>query len=88
MLDEKNFLSEYLFLSNEQHMIKPLPRYYELLLKFKAHDSSFNILSNEEILEIEVLFLLAWCGNYLRGNNKLVKNLLKQGKSYTTRAKK
>ena len=82
-LDEKGFLSEYLFLANEQHMVKPLPRYYELLLKLKAHDSSFDIFSNEEILELEVLFLLSWCGNYLRGNNELIKNLIIQGKNYS-----
>ena len=82
-LEEKDFLSEYLFLSNEQHMVKPLSRYYELLVKYKAHDSSFDIFTSEEILELEVLFLLSWCGNYLRVNNELIKNLLSQGKNYS-----
>lgn len=86
-LDEKSFLSEYLFLANEQHMVKPLPRYYELLLKYKAPDSSFEIFSNEEILELEVLFLLAWCGNFLRESNELVKALLKQEKNYSQKQK-
>lgn len=86
-LDEKSFLSEYLFLANEQHMVKPLPRYYELLLKYKAPDSSFEIFSNEEILELEVLFLLAWCGNFLRESNELVKALLKQEKNYSEKQK-
>ena len=86
-LDEKSFLSEYLFLANEQHMVKPLPRYYELLLKYKAPDSSFEIFSNEEILELEVLFLLAWCGNFLRESNELVKAFLKQEKNYSEKQK-
>ena len=86
-LEEKSFLSEYLFLSNEQHMVKPLPRYYELLLKFRAHNSLFESFSSEEVLELEVLFLLSWCGNYLRENNELVKNLLIQGKHYSQEQK-
>ncbi len=61
-LDEKSFLSEYLFLANEQHMVKPLPRYYELLLKYKAPDSSFEIFSNEEIIRIRsfISISLVW----------------------------
>lgn len=86
-ISEKNFLSEYLFLANEQHMIKPLSKYYDLLLKFKDNDSSFDIFSNEEILELEVLFLLSWCGNYLRENNELVILLINQGKSFSQEQK-
>jgi alpha-amylase/alpha-mannosidase (GH57 family) len=31
---------------------------------------------------MEMLFMLAWCGNYLRLNNKTVKTLLKKGKGF------
>ena len=86
-LEERHFLSEYLFLANEQHMVKPLPRYYELLLKFKAHDNSLESFSKEEFLEVEVLFLLSWCGNYLRVNNEIVKYLFKQGQPYSQEQK-
>ncbi len=86
-ISEKNFLSEYLFLANEQHMIKPLSKYYDLLLKFKDNDSSFDLFTNEEILELEVLFLLSWCGNYLRENNELVILLINQGKSFSQEQK-
>ncbi len=42
----------------------------------------------KKLLELEVLFLLAWCGNFLRESNDLVKALLKQEKNYSTKTKK
>jgi alpha-amylase/alpha-mannosidase (GH57 family) len=61
-------------------MIKPLPRYHELFLKKED-------FSNSEILELEVLFILSWCGNYLRENTEVVKTLLKQERGYTQEQK-
>ncbi len=85
--DELLFLEEYLFLANEQHMVKPLPRYHELLLKFKAESNSLSGFLYEEIIELQTLFLLSWCGNYLRQNNELVKNLLNQQRGYSQQQK-
>jgi len=84
---EELFLSEYLFLANEQHMVKPLERYHELLLKYKSQNQSFEIFSKEELIELEVLFLLSWCGNYLRQNNELVILLLNQGRTFSQEQK-
>lgn len=85
--EERLFLEEYLFLSNEQYMIKPLPRYYELLLKFRATNKELSSFLDEEIIELEVLFLLSWCGNYLRENNEVVKELLRQQRGFSQNQK-
>lgn len=85
--EEHIFLEEYLFLANEHHMIKPLPRYNELLLKFRANENSLSFFTNEEMLELQVLFLLSWCGNYLREENPLVKHLIKQQRGYSQEQK-
>jgi alpha-amylase/alpha-mannosidase (GH57 family) len=79
---QREFLQTYIFLSNERNMIKPLHRYYELYLKYKAHND-INHLSDDEILDCEVLFLLSWCGNYLRVNDEVVSRLLRKQAYYT-----
>lgn len=89
LLDKKEIekLQEYLFLSNEENLIKPLWRYNELYVKYlKAHKSLQNF-TFEEIVDTEVLFLLSWCGNYLRDNNHLVKSLLVQGANFSHKQK-
>jgi len=86
-IEELRFLEEFLFLSNEKNMIKPLPRYHELFLKFNADNKSMVNFTPEEIIEVEVLFLLSWCGNYLRENSALIKELLSQGRFYSNEQK-
>ncbi len=84
-LTEKTYLIEYLFFSNTEHMIKPLPRYYDLFLQkehFKSYKEVALSFSDEDFLDLEVLFLLSWCGQYLRENNTLVKELIQQGRDY------
>ncbi len=86
-IEELRFLEEFLFLSNEKNMIKPFHRYYELFLKFKADGNSLVNFSYEEITEVQTLFLLSWCGNYLRENSSLIKNLINQEKFYSNEQK-
>ena len=81
-LEEENFLEEYLFLPTLEHMIKPFPRYYELYLKYSAFEKDFTIFSKEELLDLQVLFLLSWCGVYLRENSKLVRKLILKQKDF------
>lgn len=56
-------------------MVHPIARYSELY-----YQESF---SDEELIDLEVVFLLAWCGNYLRVHNDLVKTLLLKQQGYT-----
>jgi len=39
--------------------------------------------SDDELIDLEVLFLLAWCGNYLRSENRVVKELLQRGEGFS-----
>jgi len=56
-------------------MIKPIEALNRLYHKEQ--------LSDEELIDFEVLFMLAWCGNYLRQENGLVKTLFQQAKGFT-----
>ncbi len=83
---QKLYLIEYLFFSNTEHMIKPFSRYYDLYLKkerFADLQEALLDFSDEEFLDLEVLFLLSWCGEYLRENNKIVKELIKKQRNYS-----
>lgn len=72
---EKKWLIKTCKSSNYDTMIKPLPRYLELYEKEE--------MDKAELIDLEVLFLLAWCGPYLRFNNSLIKTLLTQKRRYT-----
>ncbi len=60
-------------------MVKPLAR-FDTLYRQKT-------LDDDELIEMEVLFILAWCGNYLRLENTLVKKMLAQGRGFVQRDK-
>ncbi len=80
--EEKRYCLEFLFYSNIQTMIKPFKRYYGLYLK-KTKMKSYNYFSNGEILDLEVLFLLAWSGNALRKESNIIKELIKKQMNYS-----
>lgn len=82
--NEKSYLTDILFSANLNTMIKPLERYYQLYLKKHSAGIKF---TNQELLDLEVLFLLSWSGNYLRENNKTVKKLLQKKQGYTEEEK-
>ncbi|MGM0518482.1 MAG: glycoside hydrolase family 57 protein [Campylobacterota bacterium] len=83
---DKEYLQSYLFLSNEKNMIKPLKRYYELYLKYNTH-KTIQDFSSSELLDTQVLFLLSWCGVYLRTSNEEVKFLLAKGDNFSQEEK-
>jgi len=85
ILDEK-LLNRYLFLSNEKNMIKPLKRYHQLHQKFLLNNSIADWEFNE-IIDSKVLFLLSWCGNYLRESSDIVKSLLNKEQYFTVMEK-
>jgi len=78
-IKEKKWLIKTCKTSNYDTMIKPLPRYLELYEKEE--------MDKAELIDLEVLFLLAWCGPYLRLNNSLIKTLLTQERRYTQKDK-
>ncbi len=55
-------------------MVKEFPRYKELY-----NQEHFN---NNELIDLQILFLLSWCGIYLRKNSDLIKNLIDKKRDY------
>lgn len=55
-------------------MVKPLERFAELYTKTEYDD--------HELVDLEVVFMLSWCGNYLRRNNPRVIDLINKSRGY------
>lgn len=72
--EEKQWLIKTCKSTQYETMIKPIDTLDSLYHKSSLHD--------EELIDFEVLFMLAWCGNYLREENDLVKRLFKQSKGF------
>ena len=60
-------------------MVKPIGHFRILYNK--------ESLSEDELIDFEVLFILSWCGNYLRLENSFIKKLFKKEKNYTQKDK-
>ena len=60
-------------------MVTPLKRYTELYANEHCDDN--------ELVDLEVLFLLAWCGNYLQQKNETVKSLRQKGRNFDAQDK-
>ena len=55
-------------------MVRPLPRFAELYDRESYSDA--------ELTDLELCYLLAWCGPYLRTQNETVKALLAKGRGF------
>ena len=73
--DERSYVIKICHSPQFDTMVKPFHRYVEL---FKRDD-----LNDNEFIELEVLFMLAWCGNYLREKDETVSRLIHKGHGYT-----
>ena len=73
--DERDWLIKTCRSTQYETMIRPIE--YLSLLYHKEE------LSDAELIDFEMLFMLAWCGNYLRQENALVKTLFQKGKGFT-----
>ena len=84
--EQRLYLAEHLFYANVEHMIKPIPRYFALYEKKMLLESSEAVsesFSDQEFLDLEVLYLLSWCGLYLREHDATVKSLLQKGEGFS-----
>lgn len=73
--DEQEWLIKLIRAMQFETMVRPIERYAELYYK--------NDLSDDELIDLEVVFVLAWCGNYLRLHNAHVKLLFDKKQGYT-----
>ncbi len=87
--DEKIFLLKNFFMANWETMIKPLPRYYDLLIKRGKHfsteemHSALKRFNNQDFTDLQVLFNLVWIDPIYRASDPQLKELEKKGKYYT-----
>lgn len=79
---DKIFLKKALFWANEKNMISPSSRYKEL---YKIYgDTNSDILpSDNDLLDMQVHFMLAWTGNFIRDESSFIKSLIKKDRSFS-----
>ncbi len=91
--DEKLFILENFFLANWENMIKPFPRYYELLVKRGTHFIQSDLVrtikyfSDADFLDLQVLFNLCWIDPFFRDNDPFLRMLSEKGRNYTEEEK-
>jgi len=74
-MEERIFIIENFFLANWDNLIRPLPRYHDLLMKrgvrFSREDAAriAGIFTEQEITDIQTLFNLAWIDPMFRGKD-------------------
>lgn len=92
--EEKVFLLENFFLANWDTMIRPIPRYNELLMKRGLRVSRTELkrrikyYSSSDFLDLQVLFNLVWIDPVLRKKDPFLNHLIEKGKDYTEEEKK
>ena len=72
--NDRNWLIKICKSTQFDTMVKPLPRYEELYTR-----EHFN---NAELIDLEVVFMLAWCGVYLRQNSAVVHELMSKQRHF------
>ena len=86
---DRVFILEHFFLANWETMIRPFPRYYELLSKRGFRVTKGDLLriaryfSPAEFLDLQVLFNLAWMDPMFRLSDPFLGSLAAKGKDFT-----
>lgn len=84
-LPQKTALLPQLFMANAK-LIHPLPRYRQLYYRYKqfsAQDAAIHGFDSQDILDLKVLFLISWTGNYIRKESSLIQALLRQQEQFS-----
>ncbi|MFA5499703.1 MAG: glycoside hydrolase family 57 protein [Candidatus Omnitrophota bacterium] len=86
---DKLFILRNFFMANWDTMIKPFPRYYDLLVKRGKHFSrdeaaaAAKRFTPQDYTDLQVLFNLSWIDPFFREKDAELKALSKKGKYYT-----
>lgn len=72
--DERDWMIKICKSAQFDTMVTPLEHFQYLFQKESLNDA--------ELFDLEVLFILSWCGVYLRQNDKIVSSLIKKGQSF------
>jgi alpha-amylase/alpha-mannosidase (GH57 family) len=86
--EDRTFIVENFFSANRHRMIEPYPRYLELLVKAgkgNAGERTNRVHSflDQDILDLQVWFFLAWTGEAARRRYPEIKELIKKGKNFS-----
>jgi alpha-amylase/alpha-mannosidase (GH57 family) len=87
--DDKIFILENFFLANWDHMIKPFPRYYELLVKRGTRVVKSDLVraikyfTESDFLDLQVFFNLCWIDPLFRERDPLLRMLSEKGHGFT-----
>ena len=91
---EKLFILENFFLANWDNMIKPYPRYFDLLtrrgFRFTRKDLSrvSKYFSDNDIRDLQVLFNLAWIDPMFKNADPFLQWLTQKGRDFTEEEKR
>ncbi|HET6514925.1 MAG TPA: glycoside hydrolase family 57 protein [Thermodesulfovibrionales bacterium] len=90
---DRIFLLENYYFANWDTMIKPFPRFYELLVKrgltFSKADLTRTIryFTTNDFLDLQVLFNLTWIDPMFREGDPFLRELVAKGRDYTEEEK-
>jgi len=83
---EKGVVIPQLFMANYKNMVKPLRRYKELYDR-KGDTAIFDTgainYSDDEIIDMQVLYLISWCGVFTRQKLDIINKLISKGRHFT-----
>ncbi|HMK61774.1 MAG TPA: glycoside hydrolase family 57 protein [Dissulfurispiraceae bacterium] len=91
--DDRLFIVENFFLANWDTMVKPYPRYYELLVKRGLRYSKGEIgrrmryFSDQDIMDLQLLFNLVWVDPMFRQADSFLSGLMSKQKDYNQEEK-
>jgi alpha-amylase/alpha-mannosidase (GH57 family) len=84
--DQKIFLLQNFFQCHWNKVIKPYPRYWELLQK-RGHSRNAAIMiknwDTQDFLDLQIWFNLSWFGNYSKQTNSYIISLIKKGTHFS-----
>ena len=90
---ERRFILEWFFLANPERMIKPYPRYHDLLAKRGMHlqesdwPAVLKRFKTQDYLDIQVWFNLVWIDPWLRSQNPELIKLEQKADHFTEQDK-
>jgi alpha-amylase/alpha-mannosidase (GH57 family) len=90
--DDRRFILENFFSANRKRMIEPHRRYRELFHRAGGESSSktddrLRLFGDQELLDLQVWFFLAWTGEVARRHFPELGELISKGENFTARDK-
>ncbi len=81
--EERRFVAGQCFMANTQNMIRPLRRFSELYDKMSGASGDTSVFSDQELLDLEIMYILSWCGQFMRREDPHVSYLLEKGAGFS-----